>query len=124
VILADSAIWIDHLRQGSPMLSQQLNGGSVVMHSMVIGELACGSLKDRTLRLAQLRALPRIPSVTDVQALAFIEWQRIMNRGLSFIDVHLLAAVAAQPGMRIWTRDRRLNETAQELDLAFSTNGI
>ncbi|WP_293373253.1 type II toxin-antitoxin system VapC family toxin [Nevskia sp.] len=118
MILADTSVWIDHLRQSEPQLVGLLEAGKVRMHSLVLGELACGSLKDRALRLTQWRSMPRIASVNDTQAIAFIEWHRLMSRGLSFIDIHLLAACAASTGLRLWTRDRRLAEVAQHLNLA------
>ena len=122
MILADSSVWIDHLRQSNPALVRVLHAGEVCMHSQVLGELACGSLKDRALRISQWRAMPRLASVTDAQAMAFIEWHRLMNRGLGFVDVHLLAAAAAAAaavaGARLWTRDKRLAEAASALNLA------
>ncbi len=120
MILADTSVWIDHLRHGEPPLASALMLGSVRMHSLVLGELACGSLAERGLRIAQWRAMPRVASVTDTQALAFIEWHRLMNHGLSFIDIHLLAACAASSqALRLWTRDRRLADAASELGLCW-----
>lgn len=115
MILADTSVWIDHLRRADARLQQSLAQHRIVMHTMVLGELACGSLKDRTLRLRQWTALPRIGSVSDAQTLSFIEQERLMNRGLGFIDAHLLAAVVQAPGSRLWTHDRRLGEVAEEL---------
>lgn len=80
---------------------------------MVLGELACGSLKDRGVRLREWAALPRIAAVTDADALAFIEQHQLMSRGLGFIDVHLLAATARLPGASLWTRDRSLARAAE-----------
>ncbi|MES2684736.1 MAG: type II toxin-antitoxin system VapC family toxin [Pseudomonadota bacterium] len=119
MILADTSIWIDHLRQGNPQLATLLYSSDVVMHSLVLGELACGSLASRPLRLAAFKAMPRIASVSDAQALAFIEWQQLMSLGLGFVDVHLLAAVITLPGSQLWTRDRRLSEVATKLKISF-----
>ncbi len=30
-----------------------------------------------------------------------------MGKGIGFVDVHLLVAVAAEPGTWLWTRDKR-----------------
>jgi predicted nucleic acid-binding protein len=43
MILADTSIWIDYLRQGEPLLTEQLSCGQVLMHGMVLGELAMGN---------------------------------------------------------------------------------
>jgi predicted nucleic acid-binding protein len=45
MILADTSIWIDYLRQGEPLLTEQLSFGKVLMHGMVLGELAMGTSK-------------------------------------------------------------------------------
>ena len=47
MILADTSIWIDHLRSPMSRLADLMNSDEVLMHSMVIGELACGNLSDR-----------------------------------------------------------------------------
>ena len=44
MILADTSIWIDHLRRGDPGLIALLNAESVVMHPWVLGEIALGTL--------------------------------------------------------------------------------
>ena len=51
MILADTSIWIDYLRQGEPSLVEQLNQQQILMHGMVLGELAIGKFKNRQLLL-------------------------------------------------------------------------
>ena len=43
-----------------------------------------------------------------------------MGRGIGFVDAHLLCAVLNRNGTVLWTRDRRLEELAQELGVVFS----
>ena len=119
MILADTVIWIKHLRESNQRLASLLSRSEVVMHPKVLGELACGSLAHRTLRLRQWRNMPQLDSVSDDTAMEFIERHSLMSRGLGFIDVHLLAACAAQLGTRLWTRDRRLANAARTFDLGF-----
>jgi predicted nucleic acid-binding protein len=59
MILVDTSIWIDHLRQSDRQLAVRLEAGDVVCHPFVIGELACGSLSRRHEILELLAALPR-----------------------------------------------------------------
>lgn len=120
MILVDTSVWIDHLRRTEPELERALRQNRVRMHSMVLGELACGCMKDRSLRLRQLAALPRIAAVTDAEAMAFIEQYQLMNRGLGFVDIHLLSAAARFPGASLWTQDRSLARAARELCPAFN----
>jgi predicted nucleic acid-binding protein len=119
VILVDTSVWVDHLRSGEPALATALEGGRVLMHPFVLGELACCNLKNRGEVLRLLGALPAAPAATDAEVLGFIERRALMGRGIGYIDVHLLASVALAGVARLWTRDRRLAEVAAELELAF-----
>jgi predicted nucleic acid-binding protein len=118
VILVDTSVWIDHLRSGHVGLTAALDGGLVLMHPMVLGELACGNLHDRGTVLDLLSNLPAAPQATDAEALGLIERRSLMGRGLGYIDVHLLAATALAGTARLWTSDKRLAAVAAELALA------
>jgi predicted nucleic acid-binding protein len=118
MILPDTSVWVDHLRYSDERLVDALEGTRVLTHPFVIGELACGQLRDRRLVLDLLAQLPRAPVATDPEALAFIEARRLMGTGIGYVDVHLLASTALGDGVRLWTRDRRLAEVARDLDLA------
>ena len=119
MILVDTSVWIDHLRSGEPLLVAALEGGRVLMHPFVLGELACGNLANRSEVLELLGGLPAAPSATDPEALEFIERRTLMGQGIGYIDVHLLASIALSGDARLWTRDRRLAAVATELDLVF-----
>jgi predicted nucleic acid-binding protein len=118
VILVDTSIWVDHLRSRDNRLGGLLDAASVVMHPFVLGELACGNVRRHDEVLGLLNMLPSCPVATEPEALEFIGRRALMGRGLGYIDVHLLASVALVPGMRLWTRDRRLAEEASRLRLA------
>ena len=120
MILVDTSVWIDHLRSGEPLLVAGLEGGRVMMHPFVLGELACGNLANRSEVLELLGGLPAAPTATDPEALEFIERRALMGRGIGYLDVHLLASIVLSDDARLWTRDRRLAAVATELDLAFS----
>lgn len=119
MILADSSVWIEHLRRNDAHLAALLLQEQILIHSMVIGELACGSLANRQAVLWRWQRLPRLSPVNDERAIQFIEERQLMSRGIGFIDVHLLAAVAAKKGTRLWSRDKKLAGLAKELGLAF-----
>jgi len=123
VILVDTSVWVDHLRHGEATLGLLLERSAVVMHPMVLGELACGNLKDRETLLALWRNLRPLAAVTDAEALFFLERRRLWGRGIGYLDIHLLAAVSLPAGTRLWTRDKRLRETAELLGLAFAEPG-
>jgi predicted nucleic acid-binding protein len=119
MVLVDTSVWIDHLRKGDAALAAALEGGRVLMHPFVLGELACGNLNDRAGLLALLRDLPPAPVATDDEALGFIDRHALMGRGIGYIDVHLLASAALAAPTRLWTRDRRLWNVAVDLNLEF-----
>jgi predicted nucleic acid-binding protein len=118
VILVDTSVWIDHLRSGEPSLAAALEGGRVLMHPFVLGELACGNLKNRGEVLRLLGDLPAAPIATEHEALGLIERRSLMGRGIGYIDVHLLASTALAGVGRLWTRDGRLAAVAADLELA------
>jgi len=117
VILVDTSVWVEHLRSGSAALAAELEGGRVLAHPLVIGEIACGNLKNRREVLGLLAELPSAPVATHAEAMAFLEERKLMGRGLGFIDVHLLASTALAAPARFWTRDRRLAAAAAALGL-------
>jgi predicted nucleic acid-binding protein len=122
MILVDTSIWIDFLNRGDVALEAMLNNDAVMMHRYVYAEIALGSLRDRTQRLSWLRDLHHVPMATDAEVLAMIEWHQLYSTGVSFIDVHLLAAVtAADPEFELvfWTRDKRLGAQAERLGVAY-----
>ena len=60
MILVDTSIWIDHLHGTESRLVALLEDAEVCVHPMIIGELALGSLRDRSVVLALLGDLPGI----------------------------------------------------------------
>jgi predicted nucleic acid-binding protein len=115
-LLVDTSVWIDHLRQSDARLGRLLQDGLVLSHPFVIGELACGNLARRSEILEHLRALPSAPVAEHEEVLAFVERRRLMQRGLGWVDVHLLAS-AVLAGVRLWTADRNLSAAARTLGI-------
>jgi len=120
MILVDTSVWVDHLRDGTPALAAALEQGRVLTHPFVLGELACGNLKNRGEVLQLLGELPAAPMATDPEALDFIERRALMGRGIGYVDVHLLASVALAGTAQLWTRDKRLAAVAADLKLAYA----
>lgn len=118
-VLADTAGWIEHLRQGEPLLTNMLSEGMVLMHPFVSGELACGTLRNRTAILFHLSALPAAKEASTAEAFGLIEDQKPWGRGLGWIDVHLLAS-ARLSHCPLWTLDKRLVEAARHLQVSFA----
>ena len=118
MILVDTSVWIDHLRQGDRALADLLERGSVLMHPFVMGEIACGHLKNRSSLLTLLADLPAAAVAQQAEAMAFIDRHALHGKGIGYVDVHLLASTALTSGARLWTRDKRLHAIALEQGLA------
>ena len=118
MVLVDTSVWVHHLRQGESNLERLLNDGEVMCHPFVIGELACGSIRNRTEILSLLQILPLAMEATHEEVLQFIERNHLMGKGLGYIDVHLCAS-AILTGVPMWTYDRRLNETNEGLGIGY-----
>ena len=116
MILVDTSVWIDHLRYGDPELNERLQLGQILIHPLVVGELACGRLKSRTQIKTYLLGLPSAKIATEAEALAFIETHALYGHGIGYVDVHLCAAAKLSGGV-LWTRDKRLQEVAKLLDM-------
>jgi predicted nucleic acid-binding protein len=119
VILVDTSVWVEHLRLGVSRLATLLQEGEVLIHPWVIGELACGNLRNRSQVLDLLQGLPMATVASDAEVLLLIEREQLMGRGIGYIDAHLLAS-ARLSHCRLWTQDRRLAAVAQEQGLGVS----
>jgi predicted nucleic acid-binding protein len=109
--LVDTSVWINHFRQADPALGQLLANGMAGVHPYVIGELACGHMKDRDSTLRLLRALPQVPAANETEVYYLLDTYRLWGTGLGWVDLHLLAA-AAVAGWRLMTADSGMNKAA------------
>jgi len=119
MVLVDTSVWVCFLRSKEPHLEELLERGSVVCHPFIVGELACGRMKNRKQILSLLQTLPMAQVAEHSELLAFIERHGLMGAGLGLVDIHLLAA-AVLTGIPLWTFDRKLKQTAARLNVAFA----
>jgi predicted nucleic acid-binding protein len=119
-ILADSCIWIDHINDGDAELAMLLRRRRIVLHPMIVGEVALGSLANRHSVLEELNALPQAKLTAHGEVMAMIEWLKLFSCGLGYVDAHLLAAVRHLPDGKIWTRDNKLRAQAERLGVAYA----
>ena len=114
-VLVDTSVWIDHLRKSNDTLIELLHAEQVTCHPFVIGELACGGIRNRDVFLELLSTLPVLIKAEDGEMLFFIERHSLMNSGLGLIDVHLLASCMLA-GVNLWTKDKKLATAAERLE--------
>lgn len=118
MILVDTSVWIDHLRNSDAALAELLEKGMVLAHPFVIGELALDSLRQRGVVLGALLGLPRATVADDDEVLRFIDQEKLFGLGIGYVDAHLLAAVRLTGDAFLWTRDKNLAVAADRLSLA------
>jgi predicted nucleic acid-binding protein len=119
MILVDTSVWVRHLRGGDPHLEQLLNNGEVMCHPFIVGELACGNIKNRHEVLSLLQLLPVATQARHEEILQFIEQNHLMGKGLGYIDVHLSTS-AVLTGVPMWTYDKRLNDANDWLGIRYN----
>lgn len=118
MILVDTSVWVEHLQTGSERLGLFLRDEQVLSHPFVVGELACGNLRNRKEILALLTALPEAYIADHTEVLHLMESARLYGRGLGWVDAHLLAS-ALISGCGLWTLDRPLERAASTLRIPF-----
>jgi len=118
MVIVDTSIWVTHLRQGSKKLEELLMDAQVICHPFIIGELACGNLKNRSEIISLLQSIPMVPTVDLDEFLFFIGHNHLMGKGIGMVDIHLLAS-SQLTGIPLWTADKRLKSAADQLELTF-----
>lgn len=121
MVIVDTSIWVIHFRKGNRHLEKLLLDAEVACHPFIVGELACGNIKNRNEILSLLQSLPMSPTVDFNEFLLFIERNNLMGMGIGFVDVHLLAS-AQLSGIPLWTSDKRLKSAAMKLNVVYQRN--
>ncbi|HEX3822278.1 MAG TPA: PIN domain-containing protein [Candidatus Sulfotelmatobacter sp.] len=117
MILADTSVWIDHLRSGNHDLRRLLMQGQIVIHPFITAELALGSLKQRARTLSLLDNLPQLRVARLSEVRTMIEARRLYSLGIGLIDAHLIASVFIEPSTLLWTKDKQLRKVAERLGI-------
>lgn len=118
MVLVDTSVWVSHLRDGNVGLEKLLNAGEVVCHTFIVGELACGDLKNRHEILTYLQSLTVAILAEDEEVLKFIENHQLMGKGLGYIDVHLIAS-AVLTDVPLWTFDKTLDKFTKKIGINY-----
>ena len=118
MVLVDTSVWVSHLRDGNAELANLLNDGRVLCHPLIVGELACGNLKDRAVILSFLQLLPMSIEAEHDEVLSFIENNHLMGKGMGYVDVHLITS-AVLTGVPVWTLDKKLAQATDSLYIKY-----
>ena len=123
MILVDTSVWIDHLNHSISHLEMLINTNRILVHPMIIGEIFCGGVTNRYLIMKRLNKLPNITEFCHPVVLSMIEKNKLMARGLGFIDAHIFCSVINTEGATLWTRDLRLNQISMAFNVAYCCDG-
>ena len=91
----------------------------VLCHPLIIGELACGRLKNRKEIIPLLQTLPTAQTAQDDEVLQFIESKKLFGTGIGFIDAHLLVSALLTRAF-LWTADAKLHQAAAKMDILYT----
>jgi len=112
--LVDTSVWVDHIRRGNPTVKKLLNDGEVLIHPFIIGELACGNIRNRSEILRLLDELPKAIVAENSEVLKFVERNRLFGLGIGWIDVHLIASAVLSHSTML-TIDKALRDVFKRL---------
>ena len=112
-VLVDTSVWVDHFRRRNSALTKLLESDMVLMHPMVLGELACGTPPARAQTLADIERLQQAQQASLREVLDFIDREKLYGLGCGLVDMALLASTLMTPGIALWTLDKRLCALAE-----------
>ena len=114
--LVDTSVWVNHFRRPQSNLIRLLEDSAAGIHPFVLGELACGNLKDRASTLGDLAKMPEAPLAAEGEVMHLLESHRLWGQGLGWVDLHLLAS-ALLGGWDLLTDDRTMERAARRLGI-------
>lgn len=111
MILVDTSVWCEHLKNGVPELSALLEDGEVCTHELVLLELTCGTPSNRKTLFDDLNKLEVITPCPTRDVINFVNINKHYGTGCGAVDVALLASAFTHQ-VKLWTFDKRLNQLA------------
>ena len=99
-------------------MSTLLHEAKVACHPLIVGELACGKLDNRTEFLTLLQTLPQASTASQREVLHFIDHHQLSGAGIGLIDAHLMAS-ARLTDLLLWTSEGNLRAAAGRLGIAY-----
>lgn len=121
MVLVDTSVWIRFLGNRAPYaaeIDRLLSLDEVTGHPLVYGELLIGDRGGRKALLAAYERMKQASIIPHADVVAFVRNRDLHDRGVGWIDVHLLAsAIVSQ--LQLWTADPRFDTLADEFGVAY-----
>ena len=121
IVLVDTSVWIRFLSNRAPFaaeLDTLLSRDEVSGHEFVYGELLIGDKGGRMRLLTDYEQMHQAPVVPHRDVVGFVRDRRLHERGIGWIDAHLLAS-ALVGRLKLWTIDPALVTLAKELRISY-----
>lgn len=113
MLLADSSVWIRHIREPDVSFQRALDDARVYMHPFVIGELMLGGMRKLTLQALDGMEQSVFASTQEVRFT--IQEQSLSGAGIGYVDAHLLVSALLTDDCRLLSYDRNLVKAARRL---------
>jgi len=121
-VLVDTSVWVAHFRKRDAALVNLLQADRVLMHPMVLGELACGTPSKRQQTLANLALLQQTQTASLQEVVNFVEQEKLFGLGCGLVDMVLLASILITPGAQLWSLDKRLTALAERFGVGYQSS--
>lgn len=119
-VLVDTSVWVGHFRHRNDALVRLMEADQVLIHPMIVAELACGTPPaPRAQTLGDLGLLQPARQATLAEVIALVERERLYGLGCGLVDITLLASTLITPGARLWTLDQRLEELSARFGVGY-----
>lgn len=114
MVLVDTSVWIDFLRNDNKLLKEFLEKGEVVTHPFIIGELTCGNISKRKHFFQFIEDLPSCVESNHEEVISLIESRKLYGLGVGYVDMHILSS-AILSNFPLWTLDKRLSKISKRI---------
>jgi predicted nucleic acid-binding protein len=119
-VLVDTSIWIQHFRKNDEHLVFLMKKDAVLVHPMVVVEIACGTPPKRNETIASLELLKHSVQASFSEVNELIEREKLYGLGCGFVDIFLLASTLLTPGAKLWTLDKSLANLAIRFNVIYT----
>lgn len=118
MVLADTSVWVDYVRNGSARMDTLLEKKLVVSHELIYLELSLWTPKNRTKFLYNYVSLETLQTQSISMVTTFVDSNELYGKGIGAVDATLLLSCVLN-NAKLWTLDNKLNALAKKFLVAF-----
>jgi predicted nucleic acid-binding protein len=120
MVIVDTSVWVDSMRSRDDRLNGWIIGEEILQHPFVTAEISMGSFASTSDRFRTVDLLESFEQLEIADSHTFHEFvakRALFGTGIGFADAHLLLACIDYPTARLVTRDKRLRDQAERLEI-------